>query len=401
MFLDPTSFEEKVKSLLHDKPIDRAKEVFPEFFNNDGKYYPLFLRDPYQLQNFDYTKYIDKSILNQLKNNTLKPIIISVTEVFDLFQVHNLYKRRNYKASMPYTNTIKWLLQHNIKEENITFITAIDNVQNDIKFLFSKGIDIKSRFIHYNFFIEQLTFVKKQFRPLKNVEKHFLSLAQNKERHHRYAMTLGLYAKNMMNNGKVSCVDYKNFIYNLTEGSHTVPNINTDNYLKKFNFFSNDTFNNFKNALPLNIDGKVDQHWDYTDEYYLFENVFLNITNESHSPDTKLFATEKTFRPILYCRPFVINGDYGTLDYLHTLGFKTFNKWWDESYDTAPNDWERIENVLKIVETICKLTPSQCMDLYNDMLPIIKHNHELLYSLKQNEKLKKVLQYRANDGLLV
>ena len=37
----------------------------------------------------------------------------------------------------------------------------------------------------------------------------------------------------------------------------------------------------------------------------------------------------------------------------------------------------------------------------NDMLPIIKHNHELLYSLKQNEKLKKLLQYRANDGLLV
>ena len=156
-----------------------------------------------------------------------------------------------------YRRYIKWLLQHNIKEENITFITAIDNVQNDIKFLLSKGIDIKSRFIHYNFFIEQLTFVKKQFRPLKNVEKHFLSLAQNKERHHRYAITLGLYAKNMMNNGKVSCVDYKNFIYNLTEGSHTVPNINTDNYLKKFNFFSNDTFNNFKNALPLNIDGKV------------------------------------------------------------------------------------------------------------------------------------------------
>ena len=45
---------------------------------------------------------------------------------------------------MPYTNIIKWLLQHNIKEENITFITAINNVQNDIKFLSSKGIDIKS-----------------------------------------------------------------------------------------------------------------------------------------------------------------------------------------------------------------------------------------------------------------
>ena len=292
---------------------------------------------------------------------------------------------------MPYNNIIKWLLQHNIKEENITFITSIDDIQNDIKFLSSKGINIKSKFIHYNFYIEQLTFVKKQFRPLKNVEKHFLSLAQNNKRHHRYAITLGLYAKNIINNGKVSCVDYENLTYNLTEGKHTIPNINTDDYLKKFNFFNNNTFNNFKNTLPLNIDSKVDQHWDHADEYYLFENVFLNITNECHQPDTKLFATEKTFRPILYCRPFVINGDYGTLDYLHTLGFKTFNKWWDESYDTALNDWERIEKVLKIVETICKLTPNQCIDLYNDMLPIIKHNHELLYNLKQNEKLKKLL----------
>ena len=53
-------------------------------------------------------------------------------------------------------------------------------------------------------------------------------------------------------------------------------------------------------------------------------------------------------KAIDYCKPFVINGDKGTLKYLHSIGFKTFDKWWDESYDEIKDGWERFDAILKL-----------------------------------------------------
>ena len=132
---------------------------------------------------------------------------------------------------------------------------------------------------------------------------------------------------------------------------------------------------------PINL------HQDARDESHLFRNSFLNVVNETHQQDDLVFITEKTYRSINYCRPFVINGDKGSLRYLKDMGFQTFEKFWDESYDEATSDHIRINKIIEIVKHIVSLADNELLDLFQDMLPIIKHNYNVLKNYEQWDRL--------------
>jgi len=66
----------------------------------------------------------------------------------------------------------------------------------------------------------------------------------------------------------------------------------------------------------------------------------------------RLFVTEKTFKPIELSHPFVIYGNRGTLDYLHSLGFETFDHVIDESYDLADNVKTRLQAIDALLNTL-------------------------------------------------
>lgn len=68
----------------------------------------------------------------------------------------------------------------------------------------------------------------------------------------------------------------------------------------------------------------------------------------------RLFVTEKTFKPIELSHPFVIYGNCGTLDYLHSLGFETFDHAIDESYDLANNVASRLQAIDTLLKTLYK-----------------------------------------------
>jgi hypothetical protein len=111
--------------------------------------------------------------------------------------------------------------------------------------------------------------------------------------------------------------------------------------------------------------------------------VFVNLVNETHQPGNAVFITEKTYRSINYCRPFIINGDSGSLQYLKEMGFQTFDKFWDESYDTESSDHERINKITKIIQHICGLDHARLMALYESMLPTLEHNYKVLKEYNQ------------------
>ena len=57
----------------------------------------------------------------------------------------------------------------------------------------------------------------------------------------------------------------------------------------------------------------------------------------------------------MYCgHPIIQFAPYKTLEVMKQYGFKTFDKWWDESYDDEPDDWKRLEmiNVININQVI-------------------------------------------------
>ena len=79
----------------------------------------------------------------------------------------------------------------------------------------------------------------------------------------------------------------------------------------------------------------------------------VNIVVETMPFDSRtLFISEKTWKPVAACRPFVIFGNCGTLRKLRKLGYKTFGKWWDESYDEIKDPNERLKACWQTLDQI-------------------------------------------------
>lgn len=78
----------------------------------------------------------------------------------------------------------------------------------------------------------------------------------------------------------------------------------------------------------------------------LSQSCSLEIVSEFNCSNNKPFLTEKIGRSIVMGNPFIVLGDAGTLDELRTLGFRTFSKWIDESYDTVTDVKTRIDTAL-------------------------------------------------------
>jgi len=133
----------------------------------------------------------------------------------------------------------------------------------------------------------------------------------------------------------------------------------------------------FDIKLPLQIDNFVDgnasAHFGHQ-EYKLWQRSFVHIVNETVFYDQKLHLTEKTFKPIVALRPFVLVAAPGNLEYLRSYGFRTFNQWWDEGYDTIEDPDDRLDAITKIVEDLCQRPFAQIQEMLVDMQPVLEHN---------------------------
>ena len=73
-----------------------------------------------------------------------------------------------------------------------------------------------------------------------------------------------------------------------------------------------------------------------------------------------LFITEKTFKPILNKSPFLISGSPYTLAYLRKLGFETFDKLFDESYDSEIVYYDRVSILMDNMKRATKFNLLEC-----------------------------------------
>lgn len=74
---------------------------------------------------------------------------------------------------------------------------------------------------------------------------------------------------------------------------------------------------------------------DYTDSY-------LNLVTESNL-DNIGFLTEKIYKPIRAGQLFLVQGPIGTINFLRSIGFDTFDDYFDHSYDKIDNWMQRTD----------------------------------------------------------
>lgn len=102
-----------------------------------------------------------------------------------------------------------------------------------------------------------------------------------------------------------------------------------------------------------------------------YDQTCFSIVAESFVPPEcqEIFITEKTFKPIAFRHPFMIVSNPGTLTYLKSQGFETFDNLFDERYDSESHYLKRIECIVKNVENFQKQPLSQII------LDKIQHNY--------------------------
>ena len=91
----------------------------------------------------------------------------------------------------------------------------------------------------------------------------------------------------------------------------------------------------------------------------------------------------------MYCgHPIIQFGPLGHLNELKKRGFKTFDKWWDESYDSIEEPWLRLEKVLGIVKNLAKLDNKELLRMYKSMESVLQHNSDLIQNYDVDFNLK-------------
>jgi hypothetical protein len=144
------------------------------------------------------------------------------------------------------------------------------------------------------------------------------------------------------------------------------------------------------------IDGDVEQRYINTDWY---ESTAFSLVAESNLT-SPVFMSEKTFKPIAFEQPFVVWGSPGTLEYLHTSGFETFDHVIDETYDTIINNEQRLDSIVTVVNNLY-IEFKNGRQLFGDTITKHKlehnrahfYNQQLLSTMFVQEAVNPILEF--------
>jgi len=112
---------------------------------------------------------------------------------------------------------------------------------------------------------------------------------------------------------------------------------------------------------------------------------FLYVVTESRFCQPISNISEKVLRSYIAKRPFVIVAPPYSLEYLNKLGFKSFNNWWDESYDTEENHTKRLKKIFDIIDYVDSLDYDDLYNLLTDMESVLTYNYEYIKSFKRTK----------------
>ena len=208
--------------------------------------------------------------------------------------------------------------------------------------------------------------------PFNPVDDKFLYLSYARNpRHQRVLLGAKLIEKNLLDKGRLSLGKWT---YSKGIDDHIWPD--GINYLEQIS-----------EKTPIEIDRILDYNLATDLTLGDYESTFLSIINETLSNNGTLFLSEKIFKPILVGHPFLVIGNVGTLSYLKKLGYKTFDKWFDESYDQEPDFIKRVDMVVKEVEKFRFTGINRLREIRSEMQEVLKHNTEVFYK-QVNSKYK-------------
>jgi hypothetical protein len=118
----------------------------------------------------------------------------------------------------------------------------------------------------------------------------------------------------------------------------------------------------------------------------IYQHFLIDIVAETFTSGNCFFVTEKTIRPMLLKKPFIVMGSQNYLEYLHQMGFRTFADFWDESYD-GYSAADRYSRILALIDQLATKSTAELETMYWDMQYTLDHNYDLLMSQGYNKRI--------------
>jgi len=154
--------------------------------------------------------------------------------------------------------------------------------------------------------------------------------------------------------------------------------------------------NFIREELPWGPRNNEQDDWYYIERfnYDVVLKTWVSVISEASffDSDATRFVSEKTFKAIASRSPFIIFGNRGSLKTLKDLGYKTFDKWWDESYDDLPT-WKRYDAIIKLMYDVDKIKDK--MSMFSEMKEVLDYNYYNLLknSCQTNESWRQFRKY--------
>jgi hypothetical protein len=323
----------------------------------------------------DLFSFIKPELLQQLKNKEIFFIFDASTEGFSpLFetpffeilynncQLHNVDPRQ-----------IIFVSSNLLDEQNLARFCQLRNIKEKINVFsfvgFEYSINHRHGFINTeNYLNDKIKTVSKTFK-----DKYFSSLSRL-NRPHRALATFLLCRESISKKALIS---------------HDVV---TKDYVKYIlQDYNQQDVESWIAQLPLvvdrqdfNINWALDSNYSHIHNQTLFQIV--NETEANNRFDSALFYSEKTFRPVSELQPFIIHGQQNANKSLKSIGYKTYEDWFDYSWDSEPNDTIRYTQLLESVKDLCSrldsMTREQKIEWRFKNSKVLIENYNILFHKK-------------------
>lgn len=116
---------------------------------------------------------------------------------------------------------------------------------------------------------------------------------------------------------------------------------------------------------PLHGNVPIDTH---------YQRTLLSLVTETHIDNNTIFFSEKIYKPISVGHPFMVISSQGFLKKLKDYGYKTFDRWWDESYDDVADAHQRIQIIVEELNRLSKLSIDNLYKMRIEMKEVLEYN---------------------------
>ena len=122
---------------------------------------------------------------------------------------------------------------------------------------------------------------------------------------------------------------------------------------------------------------------DFQSEFY--DDVAIDFVCETVFDYPYPQITEKTIRPLVNKKAFVIIGAPRTLDFLQEKGFQTFHPFINESYDKIEDPIKRLQFLQNEISRICALPIDNIKQFMLEYQDALQNNFDNFHKLRNTE----------------